>query len=275
MLRLAVLGDPVAHSLSPRFQQAALDAAGLDGRYEAIRCPADALEARLAALAAAGYRGLNLTLPLKERAWALLAPRAAAIGDAAARLAAVNTLRLETDGRWRLDNTDLEGCRAAAESLLGAPLTGRRVLVLGAGGAGRAAVAACLDGGCDAVLLWNRSPERARALQRALAPDDARLAVHALVDGRCPGGVDLVIQATRLGLAADDPLPPLPAAGELPAALDLVTQSTAWQRACAAAGSRAADGREMLLAQGAASFRLWTGRDAPLAAMRTALFGAP
>lgn len=275
MLRLAVLGDPVAHSLSPRFQQAALDAAGLDGRYEAIRCPADALEARLAALAAAGYRGLNLTLPLKERAWALLAPRAAAIGDAAARLAAVNTLRLEPDGRWRLDNTDLEGCRAAAESLLGAPLTGRRVLVLGAGGAGRAAVAACLDGGCAAVLLWNRSPERARALQRALAPDDARLAVHALVDGRCPGGVDLVIQATRLGLAADDPLPPLPAAGELPAALDLVTQSTAWQRACAAAGSRAADGREMLLAQGAASFRLWTGRDAPLAAMRTALFGAP
>ncbi|MBM4116349.1 shikimate dehydrogenase [bacterium] len=272
MLRLAVLGDPIAHSLSPRIQNAALAALGLAGGYEAIRCPAAALPARLAALAAAGYRGLNLTLPLKELAWALLAPAAASASEEARGLRAVNTLRLEDDGRWALHNTDLAGCRQAAAALLPEGLAGRRILLLGAGGAARAALAALLSAKVAALAVWNRDPARAERLLAELAASDSRASCATLVAGRCPPGFDLIIQATALGLAAADPLPPLPSPGERPAVLELQTASTPWLARCRAEGARGADGREMLLAQGAASFAFWTGQAAPLAAMRRALF---
>lgn len=272
MLRLAVLGDPVAHSLSPRFQSAALAALGLAGSYEAIRCSAEDLPARLAALAGAGYRGLNLTAPLKERAWTLLAPAAASASAEAALLRAVNTLRLEADGRWALHNSDLEGCRQAADRLVPGGLRGQRVLLLGAGGAARAALAACLAAEAAAVAIWNRDAARVAQLLADLAPDPSRVTRASLVEGHCPAGYALIIQATALGLAADDPLPPLPAPGERPAVLELQTRRTPWLARCEAEGAPGADGREMLLAQGAASFSFWTGRAAPFAAMRRALF---
>jgi shikimate dehydrogenase len=272
MLRLAVLGDPVAHSLSPCFQSAGLAALGLAGSYEAIRCPASALAARLAELAGAGYRGLNLTLPLKEIAWQLLAGSAASATAEARALRAVNTLRWEPAGAWALHNTDLAGCRQAAAALLPGGLAGARVLVLGAGGAARAAVAACLAAGAAAVGIWNRSEARRVRLIGELAPADPRAQPAALVDDHCPPGFDLIIQATSLGLVPADPLPPLPAPGERPAVLDLIPASSPWLARCRAAGAFGADGREMLLAQGAASFQFWTGRPAPLAAMRSALF---
>ena len=272
MLRLAVLGDPVAHSLSPRFQNAALAALGLAGSYEAIRCPAAALGERLAQLAAAGYGGLNLTLPLKEAAWQLLAASAADASAEARALRAVNTLCREPGGGWSLHNTDFTGCQQAAAALLPGGLAGARVFVLGAGGAARAALAACLAAGAATVGIWNRDEARRARLLAELAPADPRAQAASLVDGRCPPGFDLVIQATSLGLAPADPLPPLPAHGECPAVLDLLTTPSPWLARCRAEGARGADGREMLLAQGAASFAIWTGRPAPLAAMRSALF---
>lgn len=274
MLRLALLGDPVAHSLSPRFQSAALAALGIAGSYEAIRCPAAALAERLAELAAAGYRGLNLTLPLKEAAWRLLAPGAAAVSAEARALRAVNTLRWEPVGAWSLHNTDFTGCQQAAAALLPDGLAGVSVLVLGAGGAARAALAACLAAGAATVAVWNRSEERAARLLAELAPADARARAALLVGDRCPPGYDLIIQATSLGLSPADSLPPLPAPGERPAVLDLQTMPSPWLARCRAAGARGADGRAMLLAQGAASFEIWTGRPAPLAAMREALVAA-
>lgn len=274
MLRLAVLGDPVAHSLSPRFQRAALAALGLAGSYEAIRCSAEDLPARLAALAAAGYRGLNLTAPLKERAWQLLAPAAASASAETALLRAVNTLRLEPDGRWALHNSDLEGFRQAADGLVRGGLRGQRVFLLGAGGAARAALAACLAAEAEAVAIWNRDPARAAQVLADLAPEEPRVTCATLVDGRCPAGQTLIIQATALGLAEADPLPPLPALGERPAVFELQTRRTPWLVRCEAEGAQGADGREMLLAQGALSFSFWTGLAAPLAAMRRALFAA-
>lgn len=274
MLRLALLGDPVSHSLSPRFQNAALAALGIEGSYEAIRCTGDELEARLAKLAEGGYRGVNLTVPLKERAFALLAPRAADVAESVRRTGAVNTLRLDEDGRWSLHNTDPEGFTAAAELLLRGSLAGRRVLVLGAGGAARAVVHACLAAAAAEVGLWNRSADRRDALIAgfgAFAADGASPRPVTLERGRCPGGYDLIVQSTSLGLAEDDPLPPLPAEGEKPRALDLITHATPWRLRCAELGCESADGREMLLGQGAAAFRVWTGREAPLAAMRAAL----
>ncbi len=225
MLRLALLGDPVAHSLSPRFQNAALAAAGIEGRYEALSCPSQLLTERLESLAAAGYRGLNLTLPLKEQAHALLAPAAAHQDDSAAALAAANTLRMEADGRWSLHNTDPEGFIQAVRALNGRSPAGLRVLVLGAGGAARAAVWSCLRENCAGVAVWNRGAERLAALLARFP--DPRLEAAELAAGRCPGGFDLIVQATSLGLHPGEALPPLPATGEKPAALDLITHATA------------------------------------------------
>lgn len=277
MPRLALLGDPVAHSRSPRFQNAALAALNLDGTYEAIRCPADDLPGRLSSLAELGYAGLNLTVPLKERAFALLQGEAAGVSAAAAALRAVNTLRLEAGGRWSLHNTDPEGFRLAAQAVLPGGLAGRKVLLLGAGGAARAVALACLAAGCARVGVWNRSPERLGALLADLSPSrgEARLDPVELQAGNCPAGFDLIVQASSLGLNPDDLLPPLPLAGEGLAAMDLVTHATPWQRRCAELGAAVSDGREMLLGQGAAAFRIWTGLPAPLAAMRTALEPAP
>ncbi len=269
MLRLALLGDPVHHSLSPRFQNAALSTLGIEGHYEAIRCPPAELAGRLESLAKAGYRGLNLTVPLKEQAHALLAPQALTEDAAVAALGAVNTLRLEADGRWSLHNTDPTGFIQAAHCLTGASLSGLAIFLIGAGGAARAVAWACLRAGCSKVAVWNRGAERRAALLEAL--DDARLEPAELADGRCPGGFDLIVQASSLGLREGEPLPPLPAAGERPAALDLISHSTPWQAACAKAACPTADGREMLLGQGAAALRIWTDRQAPLAAMRSAL----
>ncbi len=268
MLRLALLGDPVDHSLSPRFQNAALAALGIEGRYEAIRCPPAELADRLESLAASGYRGLNLTVPLKEQAHALLAPRAMVADAAVAALATVNTLRLEADGGWSLHNTDPTGFLQAAHRLTGASMSGLSVFLIGAGGAARAVAWACLRAGCSKVAVWNRGVERRAALLDAL--DDARLEPADLAAGRCPGGFDLIVQASSLGLREGEPLPPLPAAGERPAALALLSHATPWQAACVKAAWPTADGREMLLGQGAAALRLWPDRQAPLAAMRPA-----
>jgi len=270
--RLALLGDPVARSLSPRMQAAALAAAGLDGAYEALRTTAAELPARLTDLRRAGYRGLNLTAPLKEAAWRLAAVKGpiAAVAPDAEVLGAVNTLVPAAGGdAWEAHNTDLAGFRAAARALCGS-LSGRRVALIGAGGAARAAALALAEAGAESIAVWNRGAPRRRALAMLVY---GLVAVTELAsDGeRLPGGLDLVVQATSLGLAAGYPLPPLPAADERPFALDLATGPTPWQERCRAAGCPTADGRVMLLEQGAAAFALWTGRDAPRAAMRRAL----
>jgi shikimate dehydrogenase len=261
----ALLGDPVAHSLSPRFQNAALAALGLDGVYTALRCAAADLPGLLRGLARAGGGG-NVTVPHK----ALAARSVDVPGEAVARTGACNTFWLE-DGLVHGDNTDVEGVRGALHALLGRPPAGASVLLLGAGSAAAAVLSALADDGAERVLIANRTAARAEALA-AHFRGDLRIDVAAAppVDGR----YDLAIHATSLGLHPGDPLPPAPAAD---AALDLVYApgETAWVRAMRARGVPAADGREMLLCQGAAAFRRWWGIDAPLDAMRAALADPP
>ncbi len=265
---VALLGDPVEHFLSPRFQNAAIRAAGINAVYLALRCDAD-FDALFTGIARAGGAG-NITLPHKTRAVALLDRPTPAV----ARTGACNTFWLE-QGRIHGDNTDVQGFAAAARSLIGAP-AGARVLVLGAGGAARAAVAGLMEARADSVHVLNRSPDHARSLQDALDPAGRR--VRVLEDGRELGreGYDLVVNATSLGLAADDPAPlDLEAPVRVGAVLDLTygAAPSALVVAARAADIPAADGREMLLQQGAASFRRWFGTDPDLPAMRRALLG--
>jgi shikimate dehydrogenase len=263
---LALLGDPVSHSLSPVIQNAACVEAGMDGVYIAVRCTADDLVGFMRGLSRAGGGG-NITLPHKERAAAVVDVPS----DAVRRTGACNTFWGGPDGRVHGDNTDVDGFRRALASFLEGPASGMRVLLLGAGGAARAALMGLLEDGVDQVVLFNRSPERARAVARRIGGAHARVA--GLVEELRGQSFDLVVNATRLGLAPDDPSPVdfemLSRAG---AAMDLVYRdgATAFLRAAEAFGVRATDGAEILVQQGAASFDCWWGGPAPVEAMRAA-----
>lgn len=266
MRLVALLGDPVAHSLSPLLQNAAFRAADLEGTYLALRVDRQDLEGLLNGIARAGGAG-NVTLPHKEQA-AQVVER---LLPAAERTRACNTFWLE-EGRVVGDNTDVDGFRQAVRRLLGREATGLRVLLLGAGGAARAVLHALVEDGGDVIWIRNRSPERARELAATLGEGRARVWDGA---ASAPGEVDLVVNATRLGMGAGDPLPL--SAHELPpgepACLDLVYRpdETAWVRGMRALGLPAEDGGEMLVQQGAAAFVRWWGRPAPLEVMRQAL----
>ena len=262
----AILGNPVAHSLSPAIQNAAFRSAGLDGRYVAIACQPEDVAPVMRTLARAGGGG-NVTVPHKRRAAAALDAAAAAV----ARTDACNTFWGE-GARIRGDNTDVEGARRAVRALLAGPARGASVLLAGAGGGARAAVAALIDEDAAEVRVVNRTLARARAM--AAEAGDAR--VHVVSDVRTLVGqaFDLVLNATSLGLRRHDPpAVDLDRLGSVGAVMDMVyaPSGTPLTDAARARGIRAMDGGEMLLRQGAAAFELWWGREAPLAAMREAL----
>jgi shikimate dehydrogenase len=258
----ALLGDPVDHSLSPRIHNAAIAAAGLDAVYVALRCGGDELPGLLRGIAAAGGGG-SITVPHKAAAARLVDRTAAAVE----RTGACNTFWLEA-GRVCGDNTDVDGFAAAVGALIGPP-AGARVLLLGAGGAARAALYALLRDGAAQVVVRNRDPVRAAALCRALEPAGRRTVAAPGTGER----FDLVVNATTLGLRRDDPLPWDPLTGPLPGAvLDLVygEGDTPWVRRARELGVPALDGKEMLAAQAAEAFERWWARPAPLEVMRSA-----
>jgi shikimate dehydrogenase len=249
--RLALLGHPVGHSLSPRFQNAALDAAHIPVHYEAVDiAPAD-FERALAGLRAMDTWG-NVTVPHKERMFD-------ACDDAsplAERVRAVNTFWLDGAGRLIGDNTDVGGFSAAVQTLLGRPPRDLTVGVLGAGGAAAAVLAA--------VELWpdcyahvhNRTPERARLLCERF-----RSIAQPIDDVGVVAGSDLVVNATAVGLH-DEGFPLDPAlVAPTSTAIDIVYRpgETAWVRALRSRRIRACDGIGMLIEQGALAFERWFG----------------
>jgi shikimate dehydrogenase len=255
---LAVAGWPVGHSRSPRMISAALAELGLAWRYLSLPLAPERFAAVVAALPASGYVGLNVTIPHKVGALEL----ADAATAAAAAIGAANTLSF-ADGSVEADNTDAGGLLDA----LGEAPSGKRALVLGAGGAARAAAWALREAGAD-VAVWNRTGERAAALARELGvrhperAEPADLLVNATSVGLEPGGAEATALAD-LGLAGTDP-PPLFV--DLPYGSE-PTPLCGWAEA---GGARVIDGLEVLVRQGARSLERWTGREAPLEAMRNA-----
>jgi shikimate dehydrogenase len=245
-----VLGFPVAHSRSPAMQNAAFRALGLDWRYVKLPVPPDLFDETVRALPASGYRGANVTIPHKLAALAL----ADSASAAAQAIGAANTLSF-ADGAIHAENTDAGGFLAA----LGESPRGRTALVLGAGGAARAVVWALQEAGAAEVTVWNRTPERARDL-------GVRVVER-------PEPADIVVNATSVGLHDDDLSSlPLDVVGTPEVACDLVYRGTgrtpfaAWAERVGAA--RVVDGIEVLVQQGALSFAIWTGREAPVDVMR-------
>lgn len=276
-LVLGVIGDPVSHSLSPRMQGAAFRSLGIAAEYRAVRVPADRPDEvgpAMRRLAATG--GGNVTLPHKETAARALD----VASDDVRATGACNCFWADERARICGDNTDVGGIRLALDELTGLRPAGARVLVLGAGGAARAAVVACARAGAERIEIRNRTRARAGALVDALAGRTGGTAEIVTASPGPPSGtVDLVVQATSLGLSAGDPLPLDLGGLEVGAALDLVYApgGTAWTRHARAAGVETVDGRRVLLHQGVLSLARWLGREpdaGAVAAMEAALADA-
>jgi shikimate dehydrogenase len=268
---LAVIGHPVAHSRSPDMQTAALTELGLAGEwtYGAIDVAPEDFEAAIAELAVAGeYAGVNITVPYKEAALRMADKES----EAAKRIGAANTLSFRK-GQIFADNTDAGGLLRA----LPASVRGRRALVLGAGGAARAAIWALAKGGAVVdvdleplqVHVWNRTKERAERVAVELGgnPEPApKQSVYGLI-----------VNATTVGLHGEDPFELLPldrkTFDEEQVVVDMVygEEPSPLLAAAAAAGAVTVDGLEMLVQQGALSLRIWTGEEPSLEAMRAAV----
>ncbi len=256
----ALIGDPVSHSLSPAMQNAAFRALGLRAVYVPLRCAHDDVAPLIQALTRAGGGG-NVTIPHKEAAALAVARRL----DDAVDVGACNVFWSE-EGTVLGGNTDVEGLLRALDPL--EPPSGPWLIVGTGGGARAAAIAAARCG--SRVAVCSRSRDRAAAFERWIAERG--------IEGAAPEECRLVINATPLGLRADDSLPLDPdAAPEAAAAFDMVyrTGETPWVRAMRAAGRRAADGRGMLVAQGAGALQRWfPGVAAPTEIMRAAVDAA-
>jgi shikimate dehydrogenase len=254
-----VIGHPVAHSRSPAMQNAALGALGLeDWAYRAIDAAPDAFEMTVRELASVGYAGVNVTVPHKAAALAL----ADEASEASQQIGAANTLVF--DGKQiEAHNTDADGLLASLPDLP----RGRRALVLGAGGAARAAIWALLWEGAE-VEVWNRTADKAAAIC-------AELGGAAVTDPR-QDAYELIVHTSAVGLKGEDPFEHLPLEPDLFAGSQTVVDMVYGERrsplleAAEAAGATTVDGLEILVQQGARSLEIWTSRQPDLEVMRRA-----
>ena len=253
----AVFGHPVSHSLSPRIHAAFGRQLGISLDYTAIEATPDAFPQALDAFVAAGGKGANVTLPLKEAAFALCA----STSERAQRAGAVNTL-IRNDGQWRGDNTDGIGLVRDLTGRLSLDLRGRRALLLGAGGSARGVAPALLDAGVSELTIVNRTAERADALADALG-DPERAHSRYWDDAGAEGDYALIVNATSASRDGTTEFTlPFQLANSRTLAVDLnygeaAIPFLAWARA---ANCRdVVDGLGMLVEQAAASFELWHG----------------
>ncbi|ADJ25549.1 shikimate 5-dehydrogenase [Dehalogenimonas lykanthroporepellens BL-DC-9] len=259
---LGLLGDPVAHSVSPAMHNAAIDRLGLDYVYLAFRVTPAGLAGALNGVRALGIRGVNLTIPHKTAALGLLDE----VDEAARRVGAVNTV-VNDAGRLTGYNTDIAGFLAALKKHGFAP-AGQKAVVLGAGGAARAVVFALRDAGAE-VVIANRSIEKADTL----AADTGATAVSTTETElqKALDGAGLLVNATPVGLFPDTGVTPVPGSLLHPGLTVFDTiyrpRRTRLLTEAEAAGCRVIDGLDMLVEQGATAFELWTGQSPDRAVM--------
>lgn len=253
----AVFGHPIAHSLSPRIHARFGADTGISLHYTAIDAPPETFAAQLDAFGKSGGRGANITLPLKPQ----VVPLCAELSDFARRIGAVNTLTQRLDGHWRGDNTDGAGLIRDLTERYRLDLRGRRGLMLGAGGAARAAAFALLDAGVEQLVIVNRTPERADALADAIG-DPLHVYTRYWKDLADCGNFELIVDATSAGHARE--ALHLPFSLVAPRALcyhlsygAAAVAFLSWAKAANA--GQAIDGLGMLIEQAAESFAIWHG----------------
>lgn len=269
--RVVLIGHPVAHSLSGAMQQAAFDSAGIDATYELWDRSPLALPDAITEVRREEFLGANVTIPHKER----VVPLVDRLTEEAQATGAVNTITRE--GRRLVGhNTDVAGFDAALDRLVGRQKMPKHAVLLGAGGGARAVTYGLIRAGFQRVVVFNRHLHRAESLVKHFAKSAAHMELRAM-----PWHVSIIeselartkvlVNATSIGLIGDE----TPVAGEiLPSdllVLDLIYKRTRFLRDAETAGDIAMDGETMLLHQGAAAFKLWTGQEPPLDVMSQAL----
>lgn len=271
-VRLAVLGHPAAHSLSPVMHQVAYRALGLTASYSAIDVLPNDLPRILENMNKQGYRGVNLTIPHKEVALSFMTQ----CSPSAKRIGAVNTVTCRDDQLFG-DNTDGEGWLSSFRAETGADVFGMYAVVIGAGGASRAIVDALLANGCQQVTLVNRTLDRAMRLQYALQVfyDKAKLKICSLNDVDLDAA-DLVVNTTSVGLVGElqDQIPlPLDTlrAGTIVSDIVYRPRRTKFLKEAFARGATMHEGIGMLVHQGALAIQQWFDVSAPIGVMRTAV----
>lgn len=252
----AVMGNPITHSKSPRIHTLFAEQTGQQMKYEAIQVDIGGFKQALGNFAATGGKGLNITVPFKQEAWALVDARS----DRAERAGAVNTIRFEADGQLFGDNTDGVGLVTDLERNHGITIRGRRVLMLGAGGAARGVLAPLLEQHPAELLIANRTVDKARALASGFA--ELGPVVGCGFPALAGRQFDLLINATAASLQGER----LPLANEITASgaccYDMMygaEPTTFMQWAHGQGVTCVLDGLGMLVEQAAESFYVWRG----------------
>ncbi|MDD4873224.1 MAG: shikimate dehydrogenase [Kiritimatiellae bacterium] len=271
----AVLGHPIGHTLSPVMHNAAIQSLGMDAIYLAFDVAPDTLISTLNSMACMGFRGVNLTVPLKEVAFKGLKK----LDISAQRLGSVNTVEFLPGGHLKGHSTDGKGFLIAIKEAFGKTIEGLSVFVLGSGGAGRAVAITCAVAKASNIIVADIETKRARRVVAEISKLLPRSKVQwlkadpAVWVKECRK-VDLVIQATPVGMKkADAPLLPPSAFRRGQMAFDLIYMypETVFMKAARKSGAKTANGLGMLLHQGAISFSIWTGIKPPVKTMRNAL----
>lgn len=273
--RLGIFGYPLHHSLSPVFQQAALDALGIDAKFEGWPTPPEKFAEAVEGLRADDCLGCCITIPHKEVALELVDE----LDPAAEEIGAINTI-VNTNGRLKGYNTDAPGFLRGLREAAGFEPEGKSALVLGAGGAARGIVYALREAGVSRMTIANRTVERAEALARDMSrprfrPDAISLSIDQLAN--FAPYADLIVNSTSMGMRGgsaveESPIPPELISGNA-VCYDAVyvPPMTPFLEAAEEAGATIAGGLSMLIYQGAEGFKLWTGQDAPVDVMFDAI----
>ncbi len=269
--RVFLTGHPVGHSVSPAFQQAALDYYSLDVRYEAIDVDAPSLSQVIMGLRDSDVMGANVTVPHKEATVAFLDE----LTEEARLIGAVNTIQ-NREGTLIGHNTDAPGFLKALKEESGFDAEGKTVVVLGAGGAARAVVVALASAGVKSLVVANRTLERAEALVdclRSILPSAEAVALDSGALGQLAARSQLIVNCTSVGMSGGT------GQGETPIRTDLIParalvcdlvynpQETPLMRAATKAEALVLGGLPMLVYQGGIAFELWTGKEAPIKVM--------
>lgn len=261
----AVIGDPVSHSLSPTMFNAAFESLGMDAVYLGLRVSPQSLSDAIRGIKACGFAGVNVTLPHKKAVMELLDE----LDSPAKQTGAVNTI-LNSGGTLKGFNTDVNGFRRAAHKLVGGT-KGKRVVILGAGGAASAVLQAAGD--AREVTMLTRSPERVHEPPIEVLSPHSMLQLTAENLENPVSEADILVNATPVGLSTEESLVPRKMLHPNLAVMDLIYRKggTLLVRDALSAGCKAIGGEEMLLGQGMAAFEIFTGTAAPERVMRTAL----
>lgn len=277
MKQVGLIGYPVSHSLSPQMHNAAFEALGIEAQYVLWETSPETLEARIALLRSVHVLGANVTIPYKGQVLSLVDE----CDPLAARIGAVNTI-VKRDGQLVGYNTDAPGFLRALAQCPGSPFSGqgKRVVILGTGGAARAAAVALMEHGAKEISLLGRTVLHLDELRQHLLSLATDARVKAVLLGSPEAGAflrqaDLVVNATPVGLKKDDTsllidVDLLPTTALV---MDMIFNPplTPLLRAAQARGCPVLNGLSMLLYQGILAFELWTGRDAPVKVMGKAL----